>query len=79
MPIKGVGLFFYLWRLELDAIDKERKMLCEYCLEQRGNVKCKLTGGKCIFVRYCPTERKIVMNDFYKKCGCKIKKMGEEK
>lgn len=54
-------------------------MLCEYCEEQRNGVKCKLIGGKCIFVRYCPTERQIVMNDFYKKVGCKIKKERYEK
>lgn len=54
-------------------------MLCEYCEEQRNGVKCKLTGGKCIFVRYCPTERQIVMNDFYKKVGCKFKKRGGKK
>ena len=57
-------------------------MLCEHCKITSGVcTKCLLTNGACVYVRYCPTERALVMNDLYKKNGCKIKKnkKGEEK
>ena len=55
-------------------------MLCEYCKITSGVCTvCSLTGKACIFVRYCPTQRELVMNDLYKKTGCVIKKRNRNK
>lgn len=58
---------------------REVNMLCEFCKNTSGICTvCILTRGPCIYVRYCPTERALVMNDLYKKNGCKIKKNKKE-
>lgn len=51
-------------------------MVCENCVKKAGTpyYRCKLTNDMCPWQRWCPTERKTVMTDMYKKYGCKIKK-----